>query len=99
MFKKINVNSYSCDVENLEEWKKIIDRLIHGFEIMRSEEYALDYESVEPVYEKLENGMASVSFPRTPEQEAQMKAAWKKQADYDEETLKLFIKYFRDLWD
>jgi len=101
MFKKMNKNGYPANFKNEEEWEKIIDRLIHGFEVMKSEEYGLDYEQVEPTFEPSKDfkDCITMTIDRTPEQEAEMRAAWKKQEDYDEETMDLFIKYFRNLWD
>lgn len=99
MFKKMGKEGHPWDMESNEEWEQLVDRLIHGFEIMDSDEYADDYEFVEPVFEDKGNGFTSINFPRTPEQEEAMKAAWKKQTDYNEETMALFTKYFRDLWD
>jgi hypothetical protein len=113
MFKKMGKNGYPfgvvedlsddyTDEEAREKWIFIIDRLIHGFEIMDSDEYADDYESGEmKITKRTINGkeVNSITFDRTPEQEEAMKAAWKKQTDYNEETMALFIKYFRDLWD
>jgi len=35
----------------------------------------------------------------TPEEDILFREAWDKQYKYDEETIQLFAKYFRSLWD
>lgn len=42
MFKKMNVNSYPAGLEDDMEWCYVLDRLIHGFEVMKSESIYLE---------------------------------------------------------
>jgi hypothetical protein len=98
-FKKLKKSGYPSELNNQQEWDAIIDRLIHGFEIMKSEEYGLDYEQGEMIITDNGSGLGTISFEQTPEEEEQMSLAWKKQLNYDEETMNLFNKYFRHLWD
>lgn len=104
-FRKMHKRGHPANLTNDEEWwYKIIDRLIHGFEIMKSKEYGLDYDmKLDQIVWKDSEVMGvkvkSFNVERTPEEEAKMKAAWKKQADYDKETMELFNEYFRNLWD
>lgn len=104
MFKKLNVNSYPSDFDNKKEWDNIIDRLIHGFEVMGSEEYATSYikDDIYPIFTKTTiNGkiVNTLNLNSTPEQEEEMHAAWEKQKAYDDETMEIFTMYFRYLWD
>jgi hypothetical protein len=108
VFKKLNGFGYphrEGEIESQEDWDKIIDRLIHGFEVMISEEYSLEYIKecdLNTIFtKKIINGheCTALSFERSPEQEKFMYDCWKKQEDYDKETMRLFTKYFRSLWD
>jgi len=100
IFKKSPRMGYPCDLNSQEEFNVILERIIEGFKIMRDETFGNDYEKVEPIYNQdAETGLTTVEFNMTEEQKQQIRDAWQKQKKHDEETLQLFIKYFRDLWD
>jgi len=88
-----------------EEWEDIIARLIKGFKVMKDE---LILDDLTTSIMKLEdddvnfNGKSVggvVSFTRYGKSEDVNMQIYQKQFDYDRATLKLFIRYFRDLWD
>jgi len=104
MFKKMNKYGYPSSLSGEEEWNNIIDRLVHGFEIMNSEEYSLDYDrdGIKSSFKEIKldgKTVTAYNVERTEEQKKEMMCAWKKQADYDKETMRLFALYFRNFWD
>jgi hypothetical protein len=42
MFKKMNKSSYPAGFKDATEWYDVLDRLIHGFEVMKSESIYLE---------------------------------------------------------
>ena len=42
MFKKMNVNSYPAGLKDDTDWRDVLNRLIHGFEVMKSESIYLE---------------------------------------------------------
>lgn len=42
MFKKLTMHSYPADLKDDVEWRDVLNRLIHGFEVMKSESIYLE---------------------------------------------------------
>lgn len=97
LFKKANFDGYPFEFESKHDWDKMIDRLINGFEVMRDQSiYDEGVKSLDYSLKVDEKGY--YNFEVDDSEQSLIKSAGKKQADYDEETVTLFIKYFSYLW-
>lgn len=104
MFRKMRGVGYPCCFKNEKEWNEVLERLIKGFEIMQSEELAKDYPEIKslPRCKAVQiNKFSGIVYKSnmTEEEEKTILAAAKRQQEYDEETMKLFVECFRNLWD
>lgn len=107
-FKNSRYMSYPGNLGSQEEWNEILDRMIKGFEVMKSEELAGDYPEItsEPTLKEVELELGGITIKATAlasnltdrEKEA-IQRAGERQNKYDKETLELFTKYFHNLWD
>lgn len=53
-FKKYNVNSYPADLEYIEEWHNIIDKMIYSFEIIANDNIVVQTNKKEEIQEGLD---------------------------------------------
>jgi len=94
------------DFENgLEEWKKVLDKMIFSFECIASDNDDIDYPPINYKTEQREGGFYFV-MDGTPEEIQQHDkdfAIFKEKRDARQiivnEGLQLFAKYFENLWD
>jgi hypothetical protein len=56
-FKKVNVNSYPPDLSGIEEWHKIIDKMIWSFERIVNDDWSYEYKRVKEQKEQYDTGM------------------------------------------
>lgn len=89
MFKKLKKTGYPTDLKDDEEWNIIIDHLISGFTIMQSNS----------IFQEVEDTIDFTQHNISAEDEKRIRKAQNKQIASNKETLQLFVKYFRDLWD
>ena len=53
-FKKYNVNSYPADLDYIEEWHNIIDKMIYSFEIIANDNIVAQTNQKEEIQEGLD---------------------------------------------
>lgn len=89
-----------------EEWDDILSRLIKGFKIMSDETISSDIPTVamklkdsDMTIGGIKSTGQSMTFTRYGKSDDITMQLHKKQYQYDKETMYLFTKYFRDLWD
>ena len=90
---------YPHGLSGEEEWGEILVRIRDGFIEIRDESIYLDFK---PHQESVKEFIESLDFETTrmsDEDQAEFERLIEKHAEYVEETLDLFKKYFNDLWD
>jgi hypothetical protein len=107
-FKKMDRMGYAPidSVRSEEDWEKVLDRLILGFEIMIDTRIADNHPELHGSLKEKEvtvggkTIMATVWENDSPKEVIDlMLKAQLEQSTYDEETMLLFAKHFRALWD
>ena len=53
-FKKCNINSYPADLDYIEEWHNIIDKMIYSFEIIANDDIVTQMNRKKEIQEGLD---------------------------------------------
>lgn len=56
-FQVLNINSYPCDFKNVEEWHKIIDKMIYSFKNIIKDDLIMNIDISKMENEKVQEGL------------------------------------------
>jgi len=100
MFRKAKRVGYPAEFNGKDEWNNILDQMIDGFEIMRDQSISdKAFDIIDKTNTSAKDIVLDIPSRLSDEERAQIIKAEKEQHISDMLTLRLFVKYLKNLWD